>query len=1068
MTDFWITDYGATTGAADNQSAINAAIAAAVAAGGAPNHRVRVPVGIFKHSAVIKATVSIIGTNSDPARGAVSGFDGTADYRAVQIDGAVTGTKQIIVEHLYLTGTPISRQPATIEKSAVLVRNGASNWIIRNNYVEGKNQNPDADDTTPNMAGFFIYGGSNGLIQRNTLRFTSADSIHVTKGSQSHHITIEYNRVEFPGDDSTAFVTYGTLSRVNNCISRYNTSFRSRNGRCFTSIGSTDCQILYNYAENTSQTVPKNNGGKAGVMIAAENAYTTPGSVRLRVYRNTLLQTGGTGTGHGAIHLYTSGFSYSTKPDWVHMDVTVEDNQIIQPRRAGMVINGTDGGTNTKLINNKIYGLSSGQSALSFDAGVPRRGHVNTGTQTFTLSEWTGVKPHAVKNIGGAGTTARHPADPLYNGEEPVPTDPVDPLPDPDPLPTGAVSKTITTVSGTLLRQSTPDTNYAAATLWTVDGDNPASSGQKDITILRFDNLIGDGASQIPAGATIHSAVLKLQSTDGGHSATFHKMLAPWTAATATWNSMTAGVTANDVEASSVVEATSGTTTAGVSSFDVKSSVQDWATGVTNYGWAIIPLAGSTDGWTFYGSAGATPPKLEVVYVPSTVVTPPPVENTRVVITGRAEAGANEITFIAPTSNIILRFHDIVVGAINVSNIAFQQIVDTIWTTGGPGTAVVNGDDVTLTGAGTGSLPTYAFRSLDTDPDCFYRVSFTVATNQISVKLGIDGELMSLRTAAIGNASYDFPAIIQPTLYFERIPLGSSVVTNLMLTKLQPHVWTAGGPGTVVVTDNSNLAITPVANATLTTASRPFGTIAKREYMVTYTQSGGDLTRNMGDTTPSGTAVSPITTSSPGNNSLRVWARSNQMYLRFYRNTASSAISVANLSVVMMPLEASASWTVTGAVVLDPETNAATLTSDGLTPVSVIRPYNTHSTATYAMSFIVTGGDVRYMVGSTSGGSNLVAVTTAAAGANVSITFTGGVGTTYLKVDKVTSGTATVTRPDIDLYDPTTAPPPPATTSTFDSSAVAFDSSSVTFDQTTGGSPVSSGSFSDGFSPEFK
>jgi hypothetical protein len=1013
MADFWITDYGATTAKADNQSSIDAAIAAAVAAGGAPDHRVRVPLGMFKHSNVIFAKVSIIGINSNPERGAVSGFDGTADRRAVQIDGRNTGTKQIVVEHLYLTGTPTSRQPATIEKSAVLVRDNAANWIIRNCYVEGKNQDPEADDTTPNMAGFFIYGAYNGLITRNTLRFTTADAIHVTRGSASHDIVIEYNRIEFPGDDSTAFVTYNVLNRVYNCVSRYNTSFRSRNGRCFTSIGSTDCQIGYNYAENTSATVPKNNGGKAGVMIAAEDAYDTPGSLRLIVYRNTLVQTGGTGTGHGAIHMYTSGFTVSTKPDWVHTNVRIEDNQIVEPRRSGMVVNGTDGGTDTKILNNKVYGLAQDQVALTLNpTDIPRRNYSESGTTTNTLASWIGVKPHGIKNIGGAYTTARHPADPLYNGSEPVPG----PLSEPVPvigLPPEAVSKTITSVSGTLLRQSTPTTNYSTASLWTVDGDNPAGSGQKDITILRFDSLVGPGAGQIPAGSVIYSAVLKLQTTDLGHSASFHKMLVPWTASTATWSSLTAGVTANDVEASSLVEVASGIISVGVTSLDVKSSVQDWVSGTPNNGWAIIPLSGSIDGWTFYGSAGTTPPKLEVAYVPSDVVVPPD-QTKQTIITGTAQIGVNTASFLSSTQGILIRFHTSSAGATNISSIAFEKAPEDVWVTGGPGTALIEGDNVTLTGAGTGSLPTYAFRSFNADSNCFYRFTFTVSSNQISMKIGINGELLSLRTAVQGAASYDFPTIIQPVLYFERIPLGSSVITNLILTKIQSHVWTATGPGTSVVTDNSNLTITPVANATITAVSRPFGTITKREYLLTYTQAGGDITRNMGDTVPTGTAVSPTTLSSAGNNSLRVWARSNQVYLRFYGNTASPTATISNIVLAMLPLESS-SWVPTGTAVTDPESYGVILTSDGVTPASAVRSYNTHATATYRISFTVSEASCTYMIGSTSGGSNIVAPTAAAAGTTVSLDFVGAVGTTFLKVEKTTAGSATVSRPDIDI-----------------------------------------------------
>ena len=52
--------------------------------------------------------------------------------------------------------------------------------------------------------------------------------------------------------------------------------------------------------------------------------------------------------------------------------------------------------------------------------------------------------------------------------------------------------------------------------------------------LLRFDNIFGGGAGQIPLGSTILGATLRVESSggnaqgDGGH---MNRMLAPWTEA---------------------------------------------------------------------------------------------------------------------------------------------------------------------------------------------------------------------------------------------------------------------------------------------------------------------------------------------------------------------------------------------------------------------------------------------------------------------------------------------------------------------------------------------------------
>ncbi len=176
----------------------------------------------------------------------------------------------------------------------------------------------------------------------------------------------------------------------------------------------------------------------------------------------------------------------------------------------------------------------------------------------------------------------------------------------------------------TFLHQNAPTTNNAAATSLKVDNDDPAGTGSDAQTLLRFDNLFGAGAGQIPTNATIRSARLQLQVTNGSvNNMNLHRMVASWSA-TDTWNSLVGGVQTNGVEALTAPDTSSGQSQVGSISFNVLSSVQAWlASPTTNKGWAIVPTGG--DGVDFHASEGANKPKLIVTYVIPTGPNNPPV-----------------------------------------------------------------------------------------------------------------------------------------------------------------------------------------------------------------------------------------------------------------------------------------------------------------------------------------------------------------------------------------------------------------------------------------------------------
>jgi len=169
----------------------------------------------------------------------------------------------------------------------------------------------------------------------------------------------------------------------------------------------------------------------------------------------------------------------------------------------------------------------------------------------------------------------------------------------------------------TFLHAGSPTANNAAAATLIVDGPPPVADERQ--ILLRFDNLFLSQGGLVPFGATILSATLTLNITNASaDGADLHRMLVPW-ADTDNWDSLVSGVQANDVEAASVIDATSlyNGTVPSTHVIDVTSSVATWAAGAANYGWALLTPAGGSDSWQFDSSEGATValrPRLSVTY----------------------------------------------------------------------------------------------------------------------------------------------------------------------------------------------------------------------------------------------------------------------------------------------------------------------------------------------------------------------------------------------------------------------------------------------------------------------
>lgn len=138
--------------------------------------------------------------------------------------------------------------------------------------------------------------------------------------------------------------------------------------------------------------------------------------------------------------------------------------------------------------------------------------------------------------------------------------------------------------------------------------------------LLRFDGILGEGAGQVPLGASIIQATLTLRVTDPGvASASVHRMLLPWYEGDETYSIWPpSGVQPDDVQAKAAPDANIGDVSVPTLVIDVTSSVQAWSDGAANLGWMFLKY-GSDDGWSFHSSEAAVVnvrPSLEITYRP--------------------------------------------------------------------------------------------------------------------------------------------------------------------------------------------------------------------------------------------------------------------------------------------------------------------------------------------------------------------------------------------------------------------------------------------------------------------
>ena len=163
----------------------------------------------------------------------------------------------------------------------------------------------------------------------------------------------------------------------------------------------------------------------------------------------------------------------------------------------------------------------------------------------------------------------------------------------------------------TYVRRHKRNNSYGNKTKLLIDDSDPWWSGRDNQSLLRFDNIIGTGPNQIPAGSFIDHAYLQLRVVNNGKEGSFHRMLRSWNERE-TWNTLNKGINTDDREAVAQSDTKVSNIDKGIVSVDVTKSIQAWTDGAKNYGWAILSNGGN--GWDCYSSEGFMPPKLVITY----------------------------------------------------------------------------------------------------------------------------------------------------------------------------------------------------------------------------------------------------------------------------------------------------------------------------------------------------------------------------------------------------------------------------------------------------------------------
>jgi hypothetical protein len=241
------------------------------------------------------------------------------------------------VSHLKLAGRKATSRLPNFEGTRITLF-GATNFLIDKVTIDGATG--AGIQTSVNGSG---VAANNGRITNSVIRNTLADSIHMT--SRANYITVEGNRIEYSGDDGIAVVSYRRDGGLTHHITaRNNVIVNNKGGRNMSVVGG-------RYVVYENNRMEGNLGDAACMYIAQEASYATYAAHDVTGRYNTLKDCGGAATGHGAVHIYSSGEEINT-------NITMLRNDVVQNGQQGMRVLGGSYNTGVRIDSNRITGAS--------------------------------------------------------------------------------------------------------------------------------------------------------------------------------------------------------------------------------------------------------------------------------------------------------------------------------------------------------------------------------------------------------------------------------------------------------------------------------------------------------------------------------------------------------------------------------------------------------------------------------------------------------------------------------------------------------------------------------------
>lgn len=347
------------------------------------------------------------------------------------------------------------------------------------------------------------------------------------------------------------------------------------------------------------------------------------------------------------------------------------------------------------------------------------------------------------------------------------------------------------------IHSGTADAADGSNAIINVDGDD----GGIRQALLRFDNIFGGAPGQIPSGAIIKEARLTINQTDNGNVVNMHRMLVGWDQNSVTWNILAGGITPDGVEAVTAIDSTTPGLNGivGPISMDVTATVNAWASGQPNYGWAFIPTGG--DGWRWNSSESGVNPILTVSFE----ITPC--------------SGTPTITAQPPTAASVNERGNLSI-AVGVADTCASTTFE--WIKGNlPGTVVAGQNSSTLTIVGAVPADAGIYRLRATNPDG------PVTSDPVNVSVTPDTTRPTL-TRAVGSDNTQIVLTFSETLgagadSTSRYSVSGATVTAASVANNVVTLTTsarAAGSSTVTITGLTDTAATPnLLNPNPTTVS---------------------------------------------------------------------------------------------------------------------------------------------------------------------------------------------------------------------------------------------------------